>query len=145
MSLEYAQSRIKEALRLSGGNQVKARRQIIAWTFEDAKLLHALAKPHLSGIVAYNVERVASGRAEAAKKAKAEAQQQAVPKKAEKKGGPGGKDAEERFGLEILKAIAGSPQIFGLEDPGAPVHRAGVSQAHMDAIAALTKSNKKPD
>ena len=104
MSLEYAEQRIKEALKLSGGNQSKARQQIIAWTFEDAKLLHALAKPHLSGIVAYNIERVASGRAAKAKTAKT------APAKP-----VNGAANEEQFGLEILKAVAGSPEVFGLE------------------------------
>ncbi len=139
MSLEYAESRIKEALKLSGGNQVKARQQIIAWTFEDAKLLHALAKPHLSGIVAYNIERVASGRADAAKNTKAAPDKK---KKPAKKAKANGKDTEEQFGLQILKAVAGSPEIFGLEDPGAPRTRGGVSQSHMDAIEALTKTKK---
>jgi len=141
MSLEYAEQRIKEALKLSGGSQVKARQQIIAWTFEDAKLLHALAKPHLSGIVAYNIERVASGRAEAAKQAKAEPDKKAQPKKSK----TNGKDQEEPFGLEILKAVAGSSEIFGLEDPGAPTQRTGVSQSHVDAIRAMTAKTKKSD
>ncbi len=139
MSLEYAEQRIKEALKLNGGNQVKARQQVIAWTFEDAKLLHALAKPHLSGIVAYNIERVASGRADAAKKVQA-----APEKKPASKAKSNGKDTEEQFGLEILKAVAGDPEIFGLEDPGAPRKRGGVSQSHLDAIKVIA-SKKKSD
>lgn len=139
MSLEYAEHRIKEALKLSGGNQIKARQQIIAWTYEDAKLLHALAKPHLSGIVAYNIERVASGRADAAKSVKAEDK-----KPPAKKAAANGKAKEEVFGLEILKAVAGSPEIFGLEDPGAPRKKSGVSQSHVDAIQAIV-SKKKSD
>ena len=141
MSLEYAEHRIKEALKLSGGNQIKARQQIIAWTYEDAKLLHALAKPHLSGIVAYNIERVASGRADAAKNAKAEEKSKKPPAK---KAAANGKAKEEVFGLEILKAVAGSPEIFGLEDPGAPRKKSGVSQSHVDAIQAIV-SKKKSD
>ena len=138
MSLEYVEGRIKEALKLTDGNQAKARQQIIAWTFEDAKLLHALAKPHLSGIVAYNIERVASGRADAAKNVEPAPDK----KKPAKKAKANGKDTEEQFGLEILKAVAGSPEIFGLEDPGAPRKRGGVSQSHVDAIEALTKTKK---
>lgn len=139
MSLEYAQLRIKEALKLSGGNQIKARQQIIAWTYEDAKLLHALAKPHLSGIVAYNIERVASGRADAAKTAKEQ------PKKQTAKPAANHKAKEEQFGLEILKAVAGSPEIFGLEDPGAPRKKSGVSKSHVDAIQAIISKKKKSD
>lgn len=141
MSLEYAENRIKEALKLTGGNHVKARQQIIAWTFEDPKLLHALAKPHLSGIVAYNIERVASGRAEAARTSKAEAKQnQDAPKTAANE-----KTQDEQFGLEILKAVAGSPQIFGLEDPGASSKSARVSQSHLDAIRAIAAKKSKSE
>lgn len=139
MSLEYAEKRIKEALKAAGGNQIKARQQIIAWTYEDAKLLHALAKPHLSGIVAYNIERVSSGRADAAKAAKTQATKKAP---AQAKKAAKGKTKEEQFGLEILKAVAGSPAIFGLEDPGAQGRRGGVSQSHLDAIQAITAKKK---
>jgi hypothetical protein len=138
MSLEYAEMRIKEALKLTKGNQMKAQQQIIAWIYEDAKLLHALAKPHLSGIVAYNVERVASGRAAATKKPVPPAEENASAKKAAK---------PEQFGLEILKAAAGNPAIFGLEDLGVPQKRGAASQRHVDAIkaiAAKSKHTKKP-
>lgn len=142
MSMEYLNNRIKDALKMSGGNRAKARQQLIAWTFEDTKLLHTLTKPHLSGIVAYNVERVASGRADAAAKKATEATKpakQAVPQ------GKASASNEEQFGLEILKAVAGSPQIFGLEDPGAPQKRGGVSQQHLDAInAIINKSSNNP-
>lgn len=139
MSLEYAENRIKEALKLCGGNQIKARQQVIAWTFEDAKLLHALAKPHLSGIVAYNIERVASGRADTARAKNATAQKAESP-------APKPQAREEAFGIELLKAIAGSSQMFGLEDAGAPRKRQPVSQKHIDAIKAMAaRQNKKTD
>ena len=141
MSIEYAESRIKEALKLFGGNTIKARQQVIAWTFEDAKLLHALTKPHLSGIVAYNIERVASGRADAAKEFKEPPEKKQADKSSKQKAN--GKAKEEQFGLEILKAVAGSPEIFGLEDPGAPHKKSGVSKSHIDAIEAIA-SKKKP-
>lgn len=139
MSLEYAERRIKEALKLTGGNHIKARQQIIAWTFEDSKLLHALAKPHLSGIIAYNIERVASGRADKAR------EKNEKPVEPTKKQAANGQAKEEQFGLEILKAVAGSPQIFGLEDPGAPKKHGGVSQSHLDAIQAIAANKKKSD
>lgn len=142
MSMEYLNNRIKDALKMSGGNRAKARQQLIAWTFEDSKLLHTLAKPHLSGIVAYNVERVASGRADAAAKKATEATK--TPKQEAAPQGKKPASNEEQFGMEILKAVAGSPQIFGLEDPGAPQKRGGVSQKHLDAInAIINKSAKK--
>lgn len=136
MSLEYAERRIKEALKLAGGNAIKARQQVIAWTYEDTKLLHALAKPHLSGIVAYNIERVASGRADAARHPQAVPVPKETPKPANK---------QEQFGLEILKVVASSgAQIFGLEDQGLPHKRNTVSKSHIEAIEAMTKKAKSP-
>ena len=58
MSREYAEKRIKDALKQARGNATKARQQIIAWTNEDPKLLQALAQPHLTGIVAHAINRV---------------------------------------------------------------------------------------
>ncbi len=136
MSLDYAEGRIKEALKNAKGNPVKARQQIIAWAFEDAKLLYALAKPHLSGIVAYNIERVASGRAEKVAPAPEQTKKEAPVQKPKK---------EEAFGLELLKAVAGSSQIFGLEDAGAPRSSGHVSQAHIDAIRALAAKQENED
>jgi len=138
MSLEYAERRIKEALKLAQGNTAKARQQVIAWTFEDSKLLHALAKPHLSGIVAYNIERVASGRADAAREERPVVEEKPPPKR----NAANGRAKEEQFGLEILKAVAGSPAIFGLEDPGAPQKRPSVSKNHIEAIQAITSKKK---
>lgn len=166
MSLEYVEARIKEALSLAHGNRSKARQQIIAWAHEDSKLLLGLTKPHLNGVVAYNIERVDSGRAEAAKafpppvqseplappmrapvQQSQQAQQKAAPPTSSlpSQAAKPAKKKEEQFGLEILKAIAGERQtIFGLEDPGAPRSRQGVSQKHIDAINAITGRNKRP-
>jgi hypothetical protein len=156
MSMEYVESRIKEALKLCGGNRLKARQQVIAWTYEDNKLLHALASPHLSGIVAYNVERVDSGRAEAAKApppppeeppVQAE-KQDSAPRpnsKPQAKAKPQ-KPKDEQFGLEILKAATGgNSTMFGLEDTGAPQKRQGASQSHIDTMKAIASKGKKPE
>lgn len=144
MSLEYAEQRIKEAIKLHGrNNQAKVRQQIIAWTFEDFKLLQALAKPHLSGVVAYHVERVLSGRSEKAKAASqpaARTKTQAASKPAQIS------KQEESFGMEIMKAIASdSGSLFGFENTGAPTKRPGqVSQSHVDALRQMaTKSKSK--
>ena len=124
MSQDYAERRIKEALRLAHGNTLRAQQQIIAWTYEDPKLLQALAKPHLNGIVAYNIERVASGRSEKIKNPQPQKQPQI---------------AQDRFGMEILKAVVDSNSaIFGL-DP-APSRKKGASQAHIDAIYRLAQN-----
>ena len=135
MSLEYAERRIKEALKLAHGNQTRARQQIIAWAQEDTRLLHALAKPHLSGIVAYNIDRVASGRAAAAK---------VSPQATQKSTTSQGKTNEDRFGMELLKAVASSSaDIFGLEH-NVPLGRRGqASQNHIDAIRAMAAKKKK--
>lgn len=135
MSLEYAENRIREALKLSHGNATRARQQIIAWAQEDTKLLQALTKPHLSGIVAYNIDRVASGRAAAAK-----APQQSKPKAPPQQSIKG-----DRFGMELLKAVASSSaDVFGLEH-NVPVGKRGqASQNHINAIRAMAAKKKKP-
>ncbi len=133
MSQEYAESRIKEALKLAKGNQAKARQQVITWAMQDERLLQALTKSHLSGIVAYNIDRVASGRAEAAKHPAALAETKTT--KAKK---------EPVFGMELLKAVASSSaDVFGLEH-NAPLGRRGqASQEHIDAIQAIVSKKKK--
>lgn len=132
MSLHYAEERIKEALKMSKGNIVKARQQIIAWTYEDAKLLHEIAKPHLSGIVAYHVDRVKSGRS-----SKPQTPPPEKPKPAQPKA-----QNEEQFGLEIIKAIAASEgAVFGLEGHAAHTPRGQASKQHIDALKKMASKN----
>jgi hypothetical protein len=136
MSKEYAEGRIKEALKKTNGNAVRARQQVIAWTYEDPKLLHALTKAHLSGIVAYNIERILAGRGTAeAAEGQSSSKEQSSPKK------------EENFGAELLKAVAGnSGAQFGLESySSGGSSRKKVSKNHIDAINALTKGRKSPE
>ena len=38
MSLDYVESKIKQALKDSGGNMARTRQQVIAWALEDDKL-----------------------------------------------------------------------------------------------------------
>ncbi len=133
MSLEYADKRVVEALKLMDGNQAKARQQIIAWALSDAKLLQALTKHHLKGIVAYHVERVASGRS---------VKPQTTPSKPKKATA----QPDDAFGMEILKAVANSSSaVFGLEGYSSPPRRGQASQQHINAIkqmAERSKSNK---
>lgn len=141
MSLQYAENKIKEALKASGGNMARARQQIIAWSMEDAKLLQALTKPHLNGIVAYNIERVASGRAAAAKRNPTPKAANA-PSKAAGKSGKGKKQPE--FGMELLKAVASSSsEVFGLENNAGLGRRGKASQSHINAIKAIASKTKK--
>ena len=132
MSMEYAEKRIEEALKQAGGHAGRARQQIVAWCYEDAKLLHALTKPHLNGIVAYNVERVQSGRHVAAK----EAPTPSVPDMPDMR--------DEELGMEILRAVAARDAVvFGAENTGLPQMRKGkASKQHMDAIRLIASKSK---
>ncbi len=128
MSREYAEKRIAEALRLAKGNAAKARQQVIAWTYEDPKLLHALARPHLTGIVAHAVNRVISQKGKMPPE---------VPK------APKGLDmAPGSFGKEILGALSGrNAPNFGQESMAPPIKKKGASQQHIDAIRRLARKN----
>ena len=127
MSREYAERRIKEAVKKAGGNAERAKQQVIAWTMEDTKLLDALTRPHLTGIVAYNIERVMSGRSAA----KEEAVQEKPPAQ------------EDEFGIEILKAVAATnAAVFGQESNAVPIKRGRASKQHIDAIRQMAGKSK---
>lgn len=114
---------------MHSGNIARAQQQIIAWTYEDTKLLHALARPHLNGIVAYQVERVASGRAELEKR---------------KPTAPVGRK-DENFGMELLRAVAASSAaVFGQESYAPPVKRGAASKQHIDAIRQIAARSAPP-
>lgn len=135
MSMDYAVEKIKEALTLSKGNAARARQQVIAWTYEDARLLHALAKPHLTGIVAYQVERVLSGRAEPV-----------APRPSKKGAAAKNSLREQEFGQEILKALGGQGgAVFGTEaysGSGLSPRARKVSQSHVEAIRLMASKSK---
>jgi hypothetical protein len=138
MSREYAEGRIKEALKKTHGNAVRARQQVIAWTYEDPKLLHALTKAHLTGIVAYNIERILAGRG-AAEETHTHTDSPSKKSKEAKE--------EENFGMQLLKAVAGNGGTqFGMESySGGGQKRKKVSKSHIDAINALTKGRKSSE
>jgi len=137
MTLDYADHKLSEALRLTGGNAAKARRQIQAWFYEDPKLLLELTRPHWNGIVAYAVDRAIArakrGEVTPAPKAKKTAK---------------GKKADSAIGKEMLRSFVSEHAAkFGHEaSSGAPVSRKAASQNHVDAmhlIAAKSKTKKK--
>ncbi len=129
MSREYAETKIREALKLCNGNMARARQQIVMLAQDDAKLLKALTQPHLDGIVAYQVERVASGRAE-------------IEKRHPEDPAP---SIEENFGMELLRAVAASDvQVFGQEEPTG-AKRKIASRQHIDAIHKIAASRKSKD
>ncbi len=127
MSRHYADTKIKQALKLSNGNAARARQQIIALAQDDMDLLKALARPHLDGIVAYQVERVVSGRADSEK----DRPEHIIPEKG------------ENFGMDLLRAIAASDvTIFGQEDVSSTKKRKAASQQHIEAIHKLAAKNR---
>jgi hypothetical protein len=135
MNRDYSERRIREALKSSGGNISRARQEITAWAFDDAKLLHELVAPHITGIVAHAVNRVATMKEKPAPAAPEVADTPAVTTSKGVKGDP--------FGMEILKAIAlGNPAQFGLEN-GAPTKKQAASQRHVEAIRAMVSKKNK--
>lgn len=127
MSANYAETKIREALKLTGGNETQARRQIMMLAHDDPKLLQSLCTPHLEGIVAYQVERVASGRAELEKRHPEDI-----------------KLAEgENFGMDLLRAIAAQDvTIFGQENSAGAKSRKMASKQHIDAIHQMAKKTR---
>ncbi len=131
MSREYADNKIKEALRMHGGNTALARQQVITWSQDDPQLLRALARPHLDGIVSYQVDRVASGRAQAQQKPEPTRR----PKQQEQQ------PQEENFGMDLLRAVAATgATVFGHEDGAPPAKRRAASKQHIEAIHKLASS-----
>ena len=126
MSLEYAQGRIKEALRLSKGNATKARQQIIAWCYDDQKLLLALARPHLTGITAHAINRVTYNQ-------NLHEDDEALPET------PHGVDmTPATFGQEILKTLQSSnTPMFGFEGNVPPVSRRKASKSHIENLKRM--------
>lgn len=125
MTKEYAESKIREALTAHGGNIALARQHIVSMAQTDAALMRALAHPHLDGIVAYQVERVASGRAEMEKR---------HPKEP-------AKNKVDNFGMELLRAVAASDaETFGQEGMGAK--RKVASKQHINAIHQMASKSQ---
>lgn len=128
MSLEYAESRIKEALKLAKGNPLKARQKIIAWSLEDQKLLYALARPHLTGIVAHAMDRVIN-------RQKVEADLQDVPETAQPIN-----MKPATFGQQLLGALqSNNTARFGQESSAPPIGRKKASREHVEALRRLAR------
>lgn len=127
MNRDYAESKIRDALKSAKGNVTKARQQLIAQAMEDTKLMHELVAPHMTGIVAHAVNRVMTMK------------EKAVPPAPE--AAPPTKGKTDPFGVEILKAIAlGNTAQFG-QDSGISVKRQAASQRHIDAIRQMVSKD----
>lgn len=128
MVMSYAEEKIKEALKLSKGNISVAQKQIIEWAMQDHDLLVAIVKPHMVGITAHAVNRVASG------KNSPESVSRPVKTSA-------GKINKDSFGMDILKTIAGGNTAqFGQENYSRPIEKRQASQRHIDAIHQIIKN-----
>lgn len=127
MNRDYAERRIREVLKASGGNAAASRQKIIAMAMDDNKLLHELVAPHITGIVAHAINRVMAMK---------DKPLPATPEKISEK------DVKDPFGMEILKAIAlGKPAQFGLES-GVTTKKQAASQRHIDAIRQMVSKDK---
>jgi hypothetical protein len=131
MSRDYAESRIREALKLAKGNDTKARAQVMAWAAEDQRLLMGLVRPHLTGIVAYAISRVLSR------------PENEIPEDLPDK--PQSLDLPpDTFGREILSALSShDTPVFGHETSAPPSRRKKASQSHIDAMKAIASKTKK--
>ncbi|MGH1455589.1 MAG: hypothetical protein ACRBDI_02305 [Alphaproteobacteria bacterium] len=131
MSKEYAEEKIRESLSLHGGNTARARKHLISLAQNDLKLLSALTLPHLDGIVSYQVDRVASGRAELEKR-HPESASPSIKK-------------QDNFGMDLLRAVAASEStVFGQQNPVGS-RRKIASKQHIDAIHKIAASRTKDD
>lgn len=139
MSNDYADHKVSEALRLSGGSAAKARRQIQAWFYEDTKLLMELTRPHWNGIVAYAVDRAVSRAIKGGDVGEASGSAKKAKKQAASEG---------NMGKEMLRSFVSEHAAqFGHEisRSEAPTTRKVASQAHVDAIHLMAaKSRQKP-
>lgn len=132
MSREYAENRIREALRLARGNTTKARQQIMAWAGEDQRLLMGLVRPHLTGIIAYAISRVLRHQ----ETEDEEPELSALPQTLNL--------PPDAFGKEILSALSShDTPVFGHESNAPSPHRKKASQSHIDALKAMARRSEK--
>ena len=133
MSRDYAESRIREALRLSKGNTTRARQQVIAWAAEDQRLLLGLTQPHLTGVVAHAINRVLSRTNMETGDIAMEPESLNMP--------------PDTFGRQILNALSSTDTpVFGLESGGLPSgQRKKASQSHIDAIKQMASKKSTGD
>ncbi len=127
MASEYAKNKIKDALKLCNGNTKLARQQIAVLIREDETLLRELVSPHLDGIIAYQVERVASGRAE-----KEEVRPNIpIP------------EIDNDFGMKLLRAaVSDDVVVFGKDNMRYPRKRKIASKQHIEAIHKMVSLSR---
>ena len=129
-SNSYATSRIREALRQTGGNATRTRQLVQQWITEDQRLLYELTRPHMKGIIAHAISRV-------------ETQKDAPAEEPPDMPEPPAGDTDS-FGRDLLKALQGNTVRFG-EEEGRTSRRSktGASKQHIDAINKMTGRDKQ--
>ncbi len=140
-----AEKRIQEALAEAGGNTTQAQKILIGWAMRDHDLLLALVKPHITGITAHAISRVAQGttKPQTVSDAKPAAGHQADTPNAGNNKTVKKKISKDSIGMDILKTIAaGETAQFGQENYGRPLGKKGASQRHIDAIHQIIKSGE---
>ncbi len=135
MTMSYLEEQIHEALRAVGGNKTLARQELMTMAANDARLLLELTRHHLNGIAAYHIDRVASGRSS----------ERAVAQPRKNKPEPMPFDTDEKFGMELLKALSGTDTTFGLEAYSSPQRKGQASQRHISAIRKMASKSSNPD
>lgn len=130
MSVEYAMSRVRDALEKSDGNHLKAQRLILNWIEKDHSLLFGLVAPHLQGIISHAVNHADAP------------QKKQMPKRVDV-----GADMGE-FGEALMHSLKGGRvegMGFGQAAPKNLSRPGKTSKAHVDAINKLVSAGKNKD
>lgn len=135
MTQSYLQQCVLEALEKAKGNQNKAQKIIALKAMEDFILLQALVKPHLTGLVAHAVGRIAIQN-----NARKEGSYNDLPVKPIVKSV---KNDMQGFGLDLLRALGG-PDVpkFGMEDAVPRLGKKQASQQHVNALHLIANKAK---
>lgn len=125
MSWAYAESRVRAAVDEAEGNALEAKRLLLEWIGQDAKLLQGLVEPHLNGIITHAIGYVTREKPEGDRIALSPDQ-------------PG-------IGL-VQGVVEGRGDAFGRPSDGNTPKPGKASDRHVEAIhilAAGAKSKKK--
>lgn len=136
-SLGYLEACIAEALVQSGGNLTAARRLLATRVQLDVRLLQALAAPHMAGIIAYHVDRVARRGSDVLQAL------QPSPKTSQTNKTLPTLPAD--FAHDLLSAIVSNQgPLFGQGAGEAPpVHRTIASPTHVQALRTIAAAHKR--
>ena len=143
---DYAQSRVRDALKEAKGNVPQAQRLLLAWMDFDELLLRAIAEPHLRSIAGYALQSQLFDEVEEKHTAQSFAPVPGTHVPVTKQPPAGEKAAEETatFGLALLQNVTGGTraQQFGFvtDEMDAPQK---TSARHIEAILQLAGKEQK--